>query len=235
MKVVICDAYRLFGDSLASVLADRSWDIVGVAVDPAHAIAVMAKEPVDVCLMDLSFPEGNTGIDGIETMGSVSPQTKVVVLTGSSDLQLIMRAIQAGAAAIVFKADDLDQIVAVVERAYLGDDAASPATRTSASLHDLEAPPAGLTSVSARDVAAPPAKLASTNGRDIDSLGKFLTDREHEVLQHLVLGRSGKHLASQMGIQYSTLRSHIQNVITKLGVHSRIEAVAFAHEHDLSA
>jgi DNA-binding NarL/FixJ family response regulator len=214
VNVVICDDHRLFSDALASLLEARSWTIVGCAVDPAHAVAAVAGTRVDACLMDLSFPEGNTGLDGIASVHQASPDTKVVVLTASSDPQLIMQAVQFGADAIVFKDDDIDHIMDVVER-----------TRSDA---------ASVPSATRREARRVPAPVAQAEARaTIDELGRFLTDRELEVLEHLVHGESGKHLARQMGIAYSTARTHIQNILAKLGVHSRLEAVAFAVEHDL--
>jgi two-component system nitrate/nitrite response regulator NarL len=215
VNVVICDDHRLFTDALATVLAARAWTIVSCAVDPAHAVAAIAQTRVDACLMDLSFPEGNIGLEGIVSVHEASPDTKVVVLTASSDPQLIIRAVQSGADAIVFKDDELDHIVNVVERTQ----------------HDAVTRPSVAPPRVADPEPTPPS--ATATGREIDQLGRFLTKREHEVLEHIVRGESGRYLADQMNISYSTARTHIQNILAKLGVHSRLEALAFAVEHDL--
>jgi two-component system nitrate/nitrite response regulator NarL len=212
VNVVICDDHRLFSDALATVLTARSWT-VSCAVDPAHAVATVSETHVDACLMDLSFPGGNTGLDGIVSVHQASPDTKVVVLTASSDPQLIIQAVQSGADAIVFKDDDIDHIMDVVER-----------TRGDSSRHLAVAP-------SRAEHAA--ATCATEARRDVSELGRFLTKREHEVLEHIVRGESSKYLAQQMNISYSTARTHIQNILAKLGVHSRLEALVFAVEHDL--
>ena len=81
MNVVICDDHRLFSDALARVLSARAWNIVDCAIDPAHAVAAVARGHVDACLMDLSFPDGDTGIEGIVSIHQASPDTRVVVLT----------------------------------------------------------------------------------------------------------------------------------------------------------
>ena len=213
MNVVICDDHRLFSDALATVLAARAWTIVSCAVDPAHAVAAIAQTHVDACLMDLSFPEGNTGLEGIVSVHEASPHTKVVVLTASSDPQLIMQAVKSGADAIVFKNDDIDHIVDIVER----------------SEHGSFIRP----SIAPSRVANPRISAEREARREADDLGRFLTRREREVLEHMVRGESGRYLARQMNISYSTARTHIQNILAKLGVHSRLEAVAFAVEHDL--
>jgi DNA-binding NarL/FixJ family response regulator len=213
MNVVICDDHRLFSDALATVLAARAWTIVGCAVDPAHAVATVSQTHVDACLMDLSFPGGNTGLEGIVSVHEASPDTKVVVLTASSDPQLIIQAVQSGADAIVFKDDDIDHIMDVVER-----------TREDPARQTTVAP-------ARREHAASTSTLDAR--RDVNELGRFLTKREHEVLEHIVRGESSKYLAQQMNISYSTARTHIQNILAKLGVHSRLEALVFAVEHGL--
>jgi DNA-binding NarL/FixJ family response regulator len=207
MNVVICDDHRLFSDALAIVLGAREWTVVDCAIDPAHALAVIASEQVDTCLMDLMFPDGPTGIDGIRSIHATSPDTKVVVLTSTSDPNLIMKAVESGADGIVFKDDDISHIVAVVERVQRGE----------VVMHRARPKPA-------------PVVTAAVSTHE---LGRFLTDRECEVLEHLVRGESGTELARSMGIAYSTARTHVQNVLAKLGVHSRLEAVAFAIEHEL--
>jgi two-component system nitrate/nitrite response regulator NarL len=211
MNVVICDDHRLFTDALARVLSARDWHVVACAIDPAQAVAAVATEQVDTCLMDLTFANGDSGIEGISAVHTASADTKVVVLTASRDPLLIMRAVDAGADAIVFKDDDIDHIVEVAERG---------------------APEAnGQALAKARHRDARESAAAASASADGDDLFRFLTDRECEVLDRLVHGESSKQVALHMGIAYSTARTHIQNILAKLGVHSRLEAVALAVEH----
>ena len=205
MNVVLCDQQKLFSDAFATVLTGRGWNVVSMAADPAHAVAVVSSEHVDACITELTFADGNAGIAGIVALRDVSLDTKVVVLTASSDPKLIVTAVEAGADAIVFKDDDIDFIVDVINRAVQGGFTDSPRCPT----------------------------MPSTRARDADPLGRFLTAREYEVLQHLVDGHSGKQLARDMNMAYSTARTHIQNILMKLGVHSRLEAVAFATANGL--
>jgi two-component system nitrate/nitrite response regulator NarL len=213
VNLVICDDHRLFTDALARVFTARSWHVSACAVDPAHAVAVVATERVDTCLMDLTFADGDSGIQGITAIRAASSDTKVIVLTASRDPLLIMQAVDAGADAIVFKDDDIEHIVEIAERGA-GDVSAQQLARVRARTLRHEA-------------------ITSRNSSSQD-LARFLTDREREVLEHLVRGESSKQLAQRMGITYSTARTHIQNILGKLGVHSRLEAVAFAVEHGLT-
>jgi two-component system nitrate/nitrite response regulator NarL len=212
MNVVICDDHRLFTDALARVLSERAWHVVACAVDPAQAVAAVATEQVDACLMDLTFADGTSGIQGITAIHSASADTRVVVLTASRDPELIMRAIDAGADEILFKDDDIDHIVAVAERGAADPDGSHVAKPRR------------------RDVRVPERAVDTSSA---DDLTRFLTDREREVLDRLVRGESSKQVALHMGIAYSTARTHIQSILEKLGVHSRLEAVAFAVEHGL--
>lgn len=217
MNIVICDDHRLFSDALASVLAARNWNVVSCAVDPAHAVAAVATNQIDVCLMDLSFPEGDTGLEGIVSVHETSPETKVIVLTASSNPQLIMRAVQSGADAIAFKDDDVDRIADIMARSQEQGESSSSAA---------SAPTLGAKQSHAESVE----RLATTSS-GADDLLRFLTQREREVLERMTRGESGRQLAAHMEISYSTVRTHVQNILAKLGVHSRLEALAYAVEH----
>jgi two-component system nitrate/nitrite response regulator NarL len=214
MKVVICDDHRLFAEALAYVLTARAWTIVGKAANPAHAVAVVARTQVDLCLMDLTFVDDTTGIAGIAAVHEASPNTKVVVLTASSDPALIISAVQSGADAIAFKNDEIDRFIDIAERTVDG----RGATETT------------LGRGSSSGMATRGEHATEASG---EPLVRFLTDRELEVLDHLVCGESAKTLARALGISYSTGRTHIQNILAKLGAHSRVEAVAFAIDNDL--
>jgi two-component system nitrate/nitrite response regulator NarL len=216
MNVVLCDQQRMFSEAFARVLEGHGWNVVSMTTAPSRAVAAVSCEHVDLCIMELSFPEGDAGIAGIAAMHEVSPDTKVVVLTASSDPQLIVSAVQAGADAVVFKDDDIDFIVEIIGRVDHGSRGAIVTGGLS-----------GLTDASRCPATSP------TTGRDADALGRFLTAREYEVLQCLVDGQTGKRLARDLGMAYSTARTHIQNILSKLGVHSQLEAVAFAIQHDL--
>ena len=205
MNVVLCDQQRLFSEAFAKVLTSHGWNVVSLAADPARAVAAVSSEHVDACLMEVASPDGDTGIAGILALREASPETKVVVLTSSSDPQLIAKAVEAGADAVVFKNDHVDHIIATIERVRNGNLTESPRRPTP----------------------------SSSTARDTDALGRFLTAREHEVLQHLVDGHGTRQLAQDLNIAYSTARSHIQTSLTKLEVHSRLEAVAYATQHHL--
>src|SRR5205823_13559280 len=119
-----------------------------------------------------------------------------------------------GATVCVRKSTDIDQLLDVVDRA-------------------LDGPP--MTTVAGSELrsvaAAPASRRPKWDGGA--SLGRFLTDRERDVLQGLVQGESTKALVARLGAREGTVRTHVQSVLNKLGVHSRVAAIAFAVEHSL--
>jgi two-component system nitrate/nitrite response regulator NarL len=216
MKVLLCDDHRLFSDALASVLTSRGYTIVGCTVDPAQAVAAVAQAKVDTCLMDLTFPEGDVGVDGVRMVSEASSETRVVVLTASRDPALILRAMHSGAHAIAFKDDDIDRIIEIIEQGNL-----------------TEPAPAGVRFGPVSDTSRVESEPTGRQTVRRDNPGRFLTPREHELLEHMLRGASGRRLALEMGISYATVRTYTQNILAKLGVHSRLEALAFAVEHGI--
>lgn len=138
------------------------------------------------------------GTEGVAEIRAVSPDTVIIMLSASTDPAIPLRAIAAGACAFARKDQGIDHVVSVIESARLG----------------TKAP-------SSEAVVAPVRRTASDPTR-------FLTSRELEVLSRLVQGQDTSWIAREMGVTYATARTHIQNLITKLGVHSKLQAVAFA-------
>jgi two-component system, NarL family, nitrate/nitrite response regulator NarL len=214
IRVVICDDHRLFVDALAVVLAARGCEIVGKALHPDQAVEAVSSGHADICVMDMSFPNSPDcdGLEGIRRIAAASPSTRVVLLTGSADSSVAGPAIEAGARGFARKDDDLDRIVQTIKQVHAGETVgANLTTRRS---------------------------WASPNGRrpnhtPAQNLARFLTSREREVLERLVRGESTATLARGMDVSYHTARTHIQNVLAKLGVHSKLEAVAFAVNHSV--
>lgn len=201
MKVVICDDHRIFAEALSVVLAGRGWTVAGRAADAEETIALVKAHEPDVCLLDVNFPTGS-GVDCIAPILDSSPETKIVMLSGSADRETMAQALAAGARGYATKGDDLDNVVDVIARVHDGEVVVRTGRQT---------------------VTDQPAATSSRRGPFA-----FLTTREREVLEHLVRGQSTAVLAEQLNISYATARSHVQNVLMKLGVHSQLQAVAYA-------
>jgi two-component system nitrate/nitrite response regulator NarL len=199
VNVLICDDHRLLAEALGTVLRSRGHEPVSLASDPDEAVARVRERDVDVCVMDLFFPRGD-GISGISRVLEASPRTRVVVLTGAPDPNAVDDALAAGASSWVAKSEPTLRIVEAIEQAR--------------SMRAVQRKPA---SEGRQRTRSPEEKLI-----------RFLTSREREVLERLVAGQTTSVMAREMRVAYSTARTHIQNVLTKLGVHSKLAAVTMA-------
>ena len=209
MNLVVCDDHHLLAECLAGLLAARGHRFVATVHHPDDAVRIItgADIDVDVCVMGLTS-HGTTAFRAIRSIRASHPTTRVIVLGGSAQPFAERRALEAGAAAFVSKDDEVSRVVELVERV---DRHGSGVTVSDASMP-------------AADVAAP----------GLEPLGGVrLTARERDVLQRLVRGERTRTIAAGMGVSYSTARTHVQNLLHKLGVHSRLEAVAFALRHSL--
>ena len=211
MNLVLCDDHQVLVDALAVVLRARGHRVVACTTNPAAAVEAVRSEPVDVCLLDLQFP-GGSGIPAIAEILAASPATRVVVLTASTDGRLVSEALLAGASGVALKVDDGEVVIDLLDRVHAG---------------HVVVPGAALGALTTMAETAP--------APSPHELARFLTQREREVLERLVRGHSTQALARDMGVRYSTIRTHIQSILNKLGVHSKLEAVAFAVREGLVA
>jgi len=202
VRILICDDHLLLAEALGAVLRSRGHEALPPASTPEAAVSCVIDQEVDVCVMDLGFP-GADGLDGIRRVRSASPRTRVVALSASPDPGWIQKSRGAGANACVAKGDATHRILRAIEEGDPGSDV-----------------PRGWETSGT--------KQASPNPTPEGELIRFLTPREREVLERLVAGQTTSRIAREMHVHYSTARTHIQNVLTKLGVHSKLAAVTFA-------
>jgi two-component system nitrate/nitrite response regulator NarL len=205
VRVMICDDHAVFADSLALVLAEAGHDVVGVVYSPDDASSLLRSAPADVCLIDLQFPRGSA-LDSLPELVRSAPATKFVVLSGSIGADLLDAALTAGVRGFAHKGQQAGDIVAMLARVQAGEVVVDPATGVKVPLRPRS---------------------------EAQRLAHYLTPREREVLTRLVRGESTASLARTMKITRSTARSHVQSVLTKLGVHSQREAVIAAARYGL--
>jgi DNA-binding NarL/FixJ family response regulator len=205
MKVVICDDHAVFADSLAMVLGESGHDVVGVVYSPDAALRLLRSAPADVCLIDLQFPDGSA-LDSLPELVRAAPATRFVVLSGSIDAELLDAALTAGVRGFAHKGQQAGEIVAMLARVHAGDVVVDPSTGSRMPLRPRS---------------------------EAQRLAHYLTPREREVLTRLVRGENTATLARTMRITRSTARSHVQSVLTKLGVHSQREAVIAAARYGM--
>jgi two-component system nitrate/nitrite response regulator NarL len=203
MRVLLCDDHRLFLDVMRPALESRGYT-VDVATSADEAVECFRRHHADVALLDVAL-RTCSGIDVARRLLALHANLKIVVLTGLTDPAVAQEAVAAGAVGVVYKGQPLTETVQVLEAVMRG--------ATVVNGHALHHP-------AMRRPDNPQQWLAG-----------FLTPREREVLTRLVNGQSTDRIATGMGVGLNTARTHIQSVLTKLGVHSRVEACSFAVRH----
>ncbi|HET7481053.1 MAG TPA: response regulator transcription factor [Rubrobacteraceae bacterium] len=177
----------------------------------ARQVAVEFGDAMDLGVIDLTLPDGE-GIELIQEIREVSPHFSALILTASLDQADHARAIEAGAAGVLHKSADVDEIVGAV--------------RTLAEGKTLISPEEIVTLL----------RLAGSNReqeREARAGIERLTPRELQVLQALAEGLSNKEIAERLHVSVDTERTHMMNILTKLGVHSRLQALLFAVKYDI--
>lgn len=202
IRVLLVDDHQMFVSSLAFVLENEpDLRVVGVATSIRAALDLAASSAPEVILLDYRMPDGD-GISAIGPLLAAAPRAQVVMLTASTSEQVLLAAVEAGAAGFVDKSRDLGEVTAAVRSAASGESLISP-------------------QLLARLL--PRLRRHENNGP-----GQQLTEREREVLGYLAEGLSNAEIAARMVVSVHTVRNHVANLSAKLGAHSKLEALATA-------
>jgi DNA-binding NarL/FixJ family response regulator len=210
IKVLIVDDQRTFGEALQLALSrEKDMHVVDVVTDGDAAVEAAAEHRPDVVLMDVAMP-GMSGIEATRRIKDAEPEAQVLILSGYEDELLLARAVQAGAIGLLSKTEAVVDVARSVRRASKGE-----------RLHEEDEIEGALRRLRHR--------------RDQDSSAEQrlarLTPREVEILQAMARGLPPDEIAQNLSMSPHTLRTHTQNIITKLGVHSKLEALVLAIRH----
>jgi two-component system nitrate/nitrite response regulator NarL len=208
LKVVIADAHRIFAAALESLLNRAGHEVVGCAPDLEAATELILRENADACVLDVCLAARSRSGSLQEAIAG-SPRTAFVVLADSPGSSGFAATLAAGVHGAALKTDDFVEVLRVL---------------TGAAARLTRRPAGGVVLSLSAQAAHRPARYSTR----YPALDHLLTPREREVLARLVYGESTTSMARSMGVRLSTLRTHVDSVLIKLGVHSRLEAVAYA-------
>lgn len=201
ITVLVVDDHLMFAQSLARLLVDQDdITVVGVAMSGREGIDLAIQHHPRVVLLDYKLPEGD-GVQVALEMKRHDPSIMVVMLTAFTDDRILLAAIEAGCSGFLTKDRAASDVVTSVRSAAAGEAVISPAL-----LARL---------------------LPRLNGAH-RSVGDDLTDRERELLAYLAAGATNKAIAAELHLSVNTVRNYVQSVLTKLGAHSKLEAVSTA-------
>jgi DNA-binding NarL/FixJ family response regulator len=201
-RVLIVEDHQVVADGLAALINDqKDMVVVGQAGSVGEAISRATELSPDVVLMDFRLTDG-TGADAGTGIRQVRPETKLIFLTREDSDAARFAAIEAGASGFIHKSRAAGEVV--------------DAIRTVAGGGSLFTP---------RAISA-----LITKRKEVESQLERLTPREKEVLRLMAEGVASREIAKKLGISYTTVRTHIRSLGSKLGVHSKLEAIVKARE-----
>jgi two-component system nitrate/nitrite response regulator NarL len=211
VRLMVVDDHTLFRRGLVALLAsDSSLAVIGEASDAGEAVRKAATLQPDVILLDNHLP-GATGIQALPGLKDAAPNARVILLTVSEDAEDLQAALRAGAHGYLLKTIEGDLLAQAIHRAMKGEAVVSPemtgklvtAFRAASTPPPAEPPPA-------------PDPLAQ------------LSAREMQVLEQIALGASNKEIARTLEIAETTVKIHVQHILRKLNLSSRVQAAVFA-------
>lgn len=212
IRLLVVDDHTLFRRGLMALLgADEGLQVVGEAGDAGEAQRKAQALAPDLILLDNHLP-GVTGVAALPALQAAAPQARILMLTVSEDEEDLAAALRAGAAGYLLKTVDGDALCAAIRRAVAGEHIVAPELtgKLVAALRQAEAP------------AVRTEPEAGAGG------ASALSPRETEILIEIGRGASNKEIARRLGIAESTVKIHVQHLLRKLAVSSRVQLAVIA-------
>jgi DNA-binding NarL/FixJ family response regulator len=213
IRVLIAVDQRVVREGLRTLLGlVDDVEVVGVAADGDEAVQLAMAHQAEVVLMDLRMPRCD-GVEATRRLRTEAPQIKVLVLTTYADDRSVLDALRAGARGYLTKDSGAEEIQHALHQLAQGQAAIDPAVQ-----HHL------------LDVIAhiPPEQ------EHAEALPDGLTSREVEVLTLIAQGLTNRQIAERLFVNESTVKTHINHLFAKIGIHDRAQAVTYAYEHGLT-
>lgn len=210
-RVLVVDDVALFRTGLAAALAKAGFEVVGEAADAENAVSGAETLQPDVVVLDILMP-GLSGLDVVEKITAVAPDAHVVMLTSSQSEEDLIAGVRAGIRGYLSKESSFESLAAAISSVARGGAAIDPVM-------------CGKLFDAARQL---------LRHRDLLSARKpTLTGREIEVLELVAAGLTSREIGERLFISENTVKNHVRNILDKLGLHSRSEAVLYAIRENL--
>ena len=208
INIALIDDHTLFRSGIKALLSRQTeFSIVGEASDGFSGVKLVEQTRPDVVLLDLNMPQMN-GRDALAQILSSRPEQKVIMLTVSEDSEDLTECIRLGASGFLLKNINANYLIESIKKVVKGDNAYSP-EMTARLVQSLIRP------------------------AQAESALSQLTPRELETLGHLAAGYSNKAIAKNLNLAESTIKVHVQNILRKLELGSRVQAAVYAVQHKL--
>ena len=210
IKILIADDHHVVRKGLVFFLQTQSdLEIVGEASNGEEALKLAISLEPHIVLMDLSMPVLD-GIEATKELKKQAPHIQVMILTSFSDQDHVIRALEAGASGYQLKESDPDELVAAIRKLMDGENQLHPKVTT----HLLT-------------------RLTKRTEKQVNFID-HLTKREKDVLKEIAKGKSNKEIGASLHITEKTVKTHVSNILSKLGVQDRTQAALYAVQHGIS-
>jgi len=217
IRILLIDDHTLFRSGVRALLQKQGdFEIVDEAADGVEGIKRAKQHRPDVILLDLNMP-GLSGLEALQLLVEDLPDSAVIVLTVSEEGEELAAALRSGARGYLLKNIETEALTTAIRRAAAGEPVISD-TMTAKLVQQFQAPQGAAAAPQQRSEATAP-----------------LTARERDIVRGLVRGDSNKVIARDLGVAESTVKIHVQNILKKLNLASRVQVAVYAVEHALTA
>ena len=226
IELLIVDDHTLFRRGLTALLSqDGRFHVAAQAADIGEALRILARQAPDVILLDNHLP-GVRGVEGIPALKEAAPEARILMLTVSENEDDLAAALQAGAEGYLLKTVESDQLGEAIVKVMAGESVVSTEMMTKL-VTAFRAKPAKSANTANCDVPASVAPGSAAQSAQAVALAQ-LSAREREVLVCIARGDSNKVIARQLDIAETTVKIHVQHILRKLQLNSRVQVAVYA-------
>ncbi len=229
IRILLIDDHALFRGGIRALLTQQpDFEVVDDAADGVEGVKRAKQHRPDVVLLDLNMP-GLSGLETLHLLVQDAPSAAVIMLTVSEDAEELAAALQAGARGFLLKNIETDALISAIRRAAAGEPVI--AERMAAKLVTRFLAPRPPTTATSPLPPVTPSSPPVTPRNSVPTAR--LTPRERDIVRGLIRGHSNKEIARELGVTESTVKIHVQSVLKKLHLSSRVQIAVYAVEHGL--